>query len=173
MSFMNKQMPLKFSLNTKVTGRSRLSMKMNRRPLSFIQRWFMTFTDPGCVENHVKNLNVSRAMACPSILPVTFPSLSLSSSSFPPSGSYSSYSFLSTPQRISGRRTGRGGDEETISAHSSFASNQGRRADLKVNSLLCSLSALNSSPRGIRSWRQEGNGDHRSSSNIPSTPSPH
>lgn len=130
----------------------------------------MTFTDPCCVENPVKNLNVSRAMACPSILPMTFPSLSLSSSSFPPSGSYSSYSFLSTPPREYRlcRAEGRGGDEETMSAHSSFASNQGRRADLKVNSLLCSLSALNSSPQGIRRAGEKGNSP---SSNTPSTPS--
>lgn len=57
--------------------------------VSFIHQHFMTFTDPWSVENHVKNLDVSRAQACPSILSMTPLMLSLSSASCSPLSSLS------------------------------------------------------------------------------------
>lgn len=66
--------------------------------VSFIQQQFVTFTDPRSVENHVKNLSISRVLVCPSIFSTTLLLLlALSSSSSSSSGSYSSHPAWLTP----------------------------------------------------------------------------
>lgn len=112
----------------------------------------MTFTDSCSVKNHVKNLNVSRVPACPSIFTMTL--LCLPS---PSSGFDSSCSSRSTPGDISPLGERMDGRMKWCSlALSSFTSSQGRCTDLKsivsTLRLICSelVSAGGSSPGARR-----------------------